>query len=87
MERVGGWRVFTFLVLVQLVKLQPTEIRVGTALSLNLCAKWEEAVLGSNTTLGFSGYISLGKLLILATSCHSCVSLELNSCHGLRIYN
>ena len=44
MERVGGWRVFTFLVLVQLVKLQPTEIRVGTALSLNLCAKWEEAV-------------------------------------------
>ena len=86
MERVGGWRVFTFLVLVQLVKLQPTEIRVGTALSLNLCAKWEEAVLGSNTTLGFSGYISLGKLLILATS-HSYVSLKLNSCHGLRIYS
>lgn len=58
------WKVVTFLHLVQLLKLQPTEISVSTGHSSNPCAINAEATRGSNTTSDF-GYIPLRKLLTI----------------------
>lgn len=72
MERIRGWggRLSLALILGSLGNYDPLRSVVGTARFSNPHAKLEEAVLGSNTTSDYFGYIPLGKLLaiILATN-------------------
>lgn len=71
MERIGGWggRLSLAWILGSFGNYGPLRSVEGTARFSNAHAKLEEAVLGSNTTSDYFGYIPLGKLLtiILAT--------------------